>query len=84
MVTLDEVAPLDPLVVEVTRGEMTESRHRVSAVVVDSEGRVAFRAGDPTAAVYPRSSIKPVQALALIESGAAEARSCSDREIALA
>ena len=84
MVTLDEVAPLDPLMVEVTRGEMTESRHRVSAVVVDTEGRVAFRAGDPAAAVYPRSSIKPVQALALIESGAADAQSCSDREIALA
>ena len=84
MVTLDEVAPLDPLVVEVTRGKMTESRHRVSAVVVDSEGRVAFRAGDPAAAVYPRSSVKPVQALALIESGAAEAQSCSDQEIALA
>jgi len=84
MVTLDEAAPLDPLVVEVTRGEMTESRHRVSAVVIDTEGRVAFRAGDPAAAVYPRSSIKPIQALALIESGAAEALSCSDKEIALA
>lgn len=84
MVTLEEAAPLDPLMVEVTRGEMMESRHRVSAVVVDAEGRVAFRAGDPAAAVYPRSAIKPVQALAVIESGAAEAHACSDQEIALA
>ena len=89
MTALEEVAPLDPLWVEVTRGTdttngVTESRHRVSAVVVDAEGRVVFRAGDPTQAVFPRSSIKPIQALALVESGAAEAHGCSDREIALA
>jgi L-asparaginase II len=84
MATLDEVAPLDPLWVEVTRGDRVESRHRVSAIVVDAEGRVVVRAGDPAAAVFPRSSIKPVQALALIESGAAEAQGCGDREIALA
>ncbi len=84
MATLDEVAPLDPLSVEVTRGGRMESRHRVSAVVVDAEGGVVYRAGDPSAAVFPRSSIKPIQALALIESGAAEAQGCSDSEIALA
>jgi L-asparaginase II len=84
MATLDEVAPLDPLSVEVTRGERIESRHQVSAVVVDADGRVVYRAGDPAAVVFPRSSIKPVQALALIESGAAEAQGCSDQEIALA
>ncbi len=84
MATLDEVAPLDPLWVEVTRGDRIESRHRVSVAVVDTEGGVAFRAGDPTAAVFPRSAIKPIQALALVESGAAEAQGCSDAEIALA
>jgi len=82
MATLEEVGPLDPLWVEVTRGGHVESRHRVSAVAVDTEGRVAFRAGDPTAAVFPRSAIKPIQALALVESGAAEG--CSDAEVALA
>jgi L-asparaginase II len=84
MATLDEVAPLEPLSVEVTRGDKVESRHQVSAVVVDTEGRVVYRAGDPAAAVFPRSSIKPVQALALVESSAAEAQACSDAEIALA
>ena len=84
MVRLEELAPLEPLWVEVTRGDWVESRHRVSAVVVDVEGRVVFGAGDPTAAVFPRSAIKPIQALALIESGAADARECSDAEIALA
>ncbi len=84
MATLDEVAPLDPLWVEVTRGDRIESRHRVSVAVVDTAGGVAFRAGDPTAAVFPRSAIKPIQALALVESGAAEAHGCSDAEIALA
>lgn len=84
MATLDEVTPADPIWIEVTRGDRVESRHRVSAVVVDTEGRVVYRAGDPAAAVFPRSAIKPIQALALIESGAAEAQGCSDREIALA
>ena len=84
MTTLEEAAPLDPLWIEVTRGDRLESRHRVSAVVVDTEGRVAFRAGDPAMAVYPRSAIKPIQALALVESGAAEAQGCSDAEIAMA
>lgn len=84
MASLEEVAPLDPLWVEVTRGDRVESRHRVSAAVVDAEGRVAYRAGDPTAAVFPRSAIKPIQALALVESGAAEAEGCSDAEVALA
>lgn len=84
MIALDEAVPVDPLWVEVTRGDRVESRHRVNAVVVDTEGRVVFRAGDPTMAVYPRSAIKPIQALALVESGAAEAEGCSDAEVALA
>ena len=84
MAKLEEVAPLDPLWVEVTRDDHVESRHRVSAVVVDTEGRVVFRAGDPAAEVFPRSAIKPIQALALVESGAAEAAGCSDAEVALA
>ncbi len=84
MASLEAVEALDPLWVEVTRDDHVESRHRVSAVVVDTEGRVVFRAGDAAAAVFPRSAIKPIQALAVIESGAAEAEGCSDAEVALA
>jgi L-asparaginase II len=73
-----------PVLVEVTRGPLVESRHRASYVVVDSDGHVVESAGEVEHAVYPRSAIKPVQALALVETGAAEAFHCTDAEVALA
>lgn len=73
-----------PIAVEVTRGGMTESRHAVHCAVFDAEGREVERFGDIEAAVYPRSAIKPMQALPLIETGAAEACGASGAEIALA
>ena len=73
-----------PVLVEVTRGDMVESRHRGAFAVVDPEGKVMLQAGDCEQLVYPRSAIKPLQALALVETGAAEAFGVSDAEIALA
>ena len=73
-----------PLAVEVMRGAVVESRHRASAAVADAEGRLVERWGDVERAVYPRSAIKAIQALPLIESGAAEAFGLGDAEIALA
>ena len=70
--------------IEVTRGAMVESRHRVRYAVCDTEGRVLRHGGDPEQAIYPRSAIKPLQSLALVESGAAEAFGLGDAEIALA
>lgn len=75
---------VNPLLVEVTRGGMVESRHRAAIAVVDTGGRVVLSAGDVERLVYPRSAIKPLQALGLVESGAAEAFGCSDAEVALA
>ena len=80
----DAEASSNPLSVAVTRGPIVESRHRAAFSVVDAEGRVVMKAGDPERPVYPRSAIKPLQALALLESGAAEAFDLGDREIALA
>ena len=74
----------NPVLVEVTRGNMVESRHRAAFAVVDAAGRVVMSAGDYEAPVYGRSAIKPLQALPLIESGAADAFGLSDAEIALA
>ena len=74
----------NPMLVEVTRGDMVESRHRASYAVVDPDGRVVLQAGLVEQPVYPRSAIKPIQALALVESGAAEAFGLGDAEIALA
>ena len=74
----------DPILVEVTRGPMVESRHRVTFAVVDAAGHLLMSAGDYEAQVYGRSAIKPLQALPLLESGAADAFALSEAEIALA
>ncbi len=77
-------AGANPVLVEVTRGPMVESRHRGSAVVVDTAGKVVAHWGDHTQPVYPRSAIKFLQAIPLIETGAAEAFGLGESEIALA
>jgi L-asparaginase II len=77
------VSSADPVLVEVTRGEMVESRHRGAAAIVDSDGRVISAWGDIEAPVYSRSALKPIQAIPLIESGAAEHYGLGDAEIAL-
>ncbi|MEM6461299.1 MAG: asparaginase [Pseudomonadota bacterium] len=74
----------NPVLVEVTRGGRVESAHRGSAVVVDETGRTLFSAGDPQAPVFPRSAIKAMQALPLVETGAADAYRFGDVELALA
>lgn len=74
----------NPQLIEVTRGSMVESRHRAAFAVADTDGRIVLSAGDFARPVYPRSAIKPLQALPLIESGAADAFNLSVAEIALA
>jgi L-asparaginase II len=76
-------APANPVLVEATRGRIAESVHRGRAAVVDVSGRVAAAWGDIEAPVYPRSAVKPLQALALVESGAADAFGLDDTELAL-
>jgi L-asparaginase II len=73
-----------PVLVEVLRGPAVESRHRGTFAVVDAAGGVVASAGSIDAPVFPRSAVKPMQALPLIESGAADAFGLSDRELALA
>ena len=73
-----------PLVVECTRGPAVESRHLVDVAVVDSSGRLVQGWGETESVVYPRSAIKSVQVLPLIETGAAERHAVTDEEIALA
>lgn len=75
----------DPAIaVEVLRGSTVESVHRGSAIVVDADGKVAFACGDTERPVYPRSAIKALQALPLVESGAAARYGFGDAELALA
>jgi len=76
--------PASPLLVEVTRGAMVESIHRGRAVAVGRDGTLLAAFGDVEALVYPRSSNKALQALPLVESGAADAFGLGDAELALA
>jgi len=78
------VAHAAPVLVEVRRGDMVESRHRGSIAVVDASGTTVESSGDVDAPVYPRSSIKPLQALPLVESGGADAFAVTAPELALA
>lgn len=74
----------NPILVEITRGTLVESVHRGSLVIADADGDIRFARGDVQSLIAPRSALKPLQALPLVESGAADAFSVSDEEIALA
>ena len=74
----------DPIILEVHRGTMVESRHRCHAVICNAVGDVVHAWGDTTLSIFPRSAIKPMQALALIETGAAQHFHLNDERIALA
>ncbi len=71
------------ILVEVTRGEMVESVHRGIAVICDANGGVVKSWGDIGRPIYPRSAIKPLQAISVVESGAVEALALGSVEIAL-
>jgi L-asparaginase II len=73
-----------PVLVEVTRGGMVESRHRGIAAIVDADGHVVAHWGDFEKPVFARSAIKSLQAIPLVESGAADAFGVTDEELALA
>lgn len=53
-------------------------------MVVDCDGQILHSWGDPDRLVHPRSAVKPLQALPLVESGAADAFELGSRELALA
>lgn len=74
----------NPVLVEVTRGAVVESRHRGAVIVVDTDGKVVLELGDVDSPVFPRSAVKAIQALPFVESGAADAFGFGQKEIALA
>ncbi|MFU0506682.1 asparaginase [Pseudaminobacter sp. NGMCC 1.201702] len=74
----------DPVLVEVLRGELVESVHRGCVAVVDADDKVLLQIGDIDRPVFPRSAVKAIQALPLVETGAADAYDFGDKELALA
>jgi L-asparaginase II len=69
--------------VEIWRGGVSESRHLGHAVICDNKGIVAAW-GDPAAVIFPRSSCKMIQALPLVETGAADAAGLTEAHLAFA
>ncbi|NOX41388.1 MAG: asparaginase, partial [Alphaproteobacteria bacterium] len=78
----DHRMPFEIFVV-VMRNETVESRHFGAAVVCDRRGRVLHGWGDVEQLVFPRSALKPMLAIDLVESGASEHFGLSDAELAL-
>ncbi|MBX2989044.1 MAG: asparaginase [Bdellovibrionaceae bacterium] len=73
-----------PIVIEVMRGSVVESTHQVMAVIADDRGLVHGYHGNVDYLTYPRSCIKLLQALPLVESGALEKFGLDDKMLALA
>jgi L-asparaginase II len=73
-----------PLEIAVCRGRLVESSHVVHAVVADDEGRVIAAYGEARRPTFVRSAVKAIQALGLVESGAADRFAFDAADLALA
>ncbi|MHB1126681.1 MAG: asparaginase [Bacillota bacterium] len=69
--------------VNVIRGPLVESFHRGHIVVADMQGRIIYALGDPDYITFMRSSAKPLQALAIVESGAVDALGLTSKDLAV-
>ena len=74
---------MPPVAVELTRGEIVESRHRAFACVATADGELLLTLGDPDFTTFLRSSAKPLQAVAAVASGAVDAFGLTERELAI-
>ena len=80
----DRFSVSNPVLVNTLRGDVIENRHRGAIAVCDPTGRLVHAWGDVDTLVYPRSSVKILQALPLVESGAADHFHLDDAELAMA
>jgi L-asparaginase II len=74
----------NPVLAEVLRGLLVESRHRGAVAVVDADGGTVLALGDVETPVIPRSAVKALQALVLVETGAADRFQLTEQELAVA
>ncbi len=74
----------NPVLAELVRNNWVENRHRGAFCVVNDRGEIVASAGDVERAIFPRSAIKSIQALAMFRSGAVEKFALEPPEIALA
>jgi L-asparaginase II len=72
-----------PILVEVRRGAIIESRHRGAIVIAEPNGDILAKLGDETLITSTRSTIKPIQAIPFVTSGAADHFNVDERELAV-
>lgn len=70
--------------VNAVRGGYIESGHTGHIAVVDANGKLVYSAGDPHRHTFARSSMKPLQAIPIIETGAADHYNMQAADISLA
>lgn len=75
--------PINPILVELIRGPLVESVYRGAVAVVDASGDIKFSLGDVNELTFPRSSVKSVQALPLVETGGADRFGLTEPELAV-
>lgn len=75
---------MNPVLATVSRGNSIESRHRGAIAVVDAEGNTVFSTGDIDNVLFPRSALKYLQAIPLVESGAAKHFSLEPQHLSFA
>ena len=75
---------MNPILVDVMRGNAIESSHCGALAVLDADGGVVASLGDIDRPIFPRSAVKVLQALPLVANGAAERLGLTDAELALA
>ena len=73
-----------PALLELSRGEYTEARHRGSLAAVAADGHLVAVLGDPEQPTILRSAAKPFQLMTVLASGAAERFGLGDEELAVA
>lgn len=70
--------------VEVSRGALVESLHKGYVAVVNAKNELLYSVGDPQKVIYARSSMKPLQAIPLVETGAADHYKFDQADLSLA
>ena len=83
---MNETVSGNPILVEVTRGSLVESRHSgaIAIAIADAQRHLPLGLGDVGRPVFPRSAVKALQAIPLVESGAADAFGLGEDELAVA
>lgn len=71
------------ILVKTTRGEYDDTEHHGIITVVDVDGNVLYAVGDHNRVVFARSSVKPIQAISVVESGAVDEYGLTEKELAV-